>query len=241
KLEAGTFAEPVTVGITGITDPALMAEIPEEYVSLGAFTLDLQGKKALKPFDISIPAPAGITENDVVFCARVIDVLGENKLMIIDSTQLENGRVQTACEPFDDEERTYGGIFQWVKMSFSTPLGYITGYTYEYATTISWGNLYYKPGMRGNYIFPSPLAQSAVLKIQDNDTGETLYEKVVQAPTVAGQVYSYQTPNEADREPPQLVRTEGLKTYYFDVISPTRDTRSCSVRSVLTMSKGYTI
>ncbi|MHC4397786.1 MAG: Ig-like domain-containing protein, partial [Planctomycetota bacterium] len=200
KIEEGTFTEPTDIGLYEITDPSILAPEPADFQRLKALTLDFSGKTARKPVDISIPVPSGITAADAgkIFFAREVEVFGQKRVMIIDSAVIFNGRIYTACEPFEDGTRQIDGRISILRTLYDSAPALINGTVAGANTVIFAGELCYIPD-NYYYVFPVPVASNVTISQKDLGTGEILLKKEIQTPSLPGQVYSFQgIPGEGD-------------------------------------------
>ena len=200
-------------------DPVILAPEPEGYQRLTALTLEFGGKIAGKPVEISIPVPAGIGEGDMgkIFFAREVEVLGQKRVMIVDSAVMVNGRIYTACEPFEDYTRQMDGTISVLKAAFENAIAYVSGTVAGSETVVLAGELAYIPD-NYYYVFPVPVNTQVSLVVKDRYTAAVLYEKTTAGPSIAGQVYNFEkVPDQSDREPPMLVKSTGVLTIGFNV------------------------
>jgi hypothetical protein len=231
KIEQGTFSEPTAIGLYEIIDPGILAPEPPDFQRLKALTLDFSGKIARKPVDISIPVPDGITEADIgkIFFAREVEVFGQKRVMIIDSAVITNGRIYTACEPFEGYTRQLDGGISVLKANFDTSIAFINGTAAGYNTVVLAGELAYIPN-NYYYVFPVPVNTQVNIVVKDLYTAETIYEKTTPGPSLAGQVYSFEKiKDNSDKEPPMIVKSTGILTFGFDVTGQTIENQGIKI------------
>jgi hypothetical protein len=173
--------------------------------------------------DISIPVPAGITEADIgkIFFAREVEVLGQKRVMIIDSAVITNGRITTACVPFEDRTRQIDGRISILRTLFESTPALINGTVAGANTVILAGELCYIPD-NYYYVFPVPVDSTVLISEINPVTGDILLKKEIQTPSLSGQVYSFQgIPGggsfSSDITPPLIVQSQGILIFGFDV------------------------
>ncbi len=232
KIQEGTFSEPTAVGLYEITDPQALAPVPQDFERLKAFKLDFGGKQANKPVDISIPAPAGITDSSNIFAAREVEAFGQKRMMIIDATVIKNGRIYTACEPFEDHCRQIDGSIYFLRMIFSS-VAFVSGTVGIPGTVVMYGDLVYFPE-NNYYVFPVPVNRDVKIIVKDEKVGEPIFEKTVPGLSLAGQVYSFQKITDTrDNEPPIIVKSSGLLTFGFDVTAQAIESQGITITPTL--------
>ncbi|MFC2146848.1 hypothetical protein ACFLRT_05745, partial [Acidobacteriota bacterium] len=231
KIQEGTFSEPTAIGLYEIIDPTILAPEPPDFQRLKALTLDFSGKIARKPVDISIPVPAGITEADIgkIFFAREVEVFGQKRVMIIDSALITNGRIYTACEPFEDYCKQLDGSISVLRANFDTAIAFINGTVAGPTTVVLAGEICYIPD-NYYYVFPVPVNTQVNIVVKDLYTAETIYEKTTPGPSLAGQVYNFEkVTDQSDKEPPMIVKSTGILTFGFDVTAQTISNQGITV------------
>ncbi|MCP4142952.1 MAG: hypothetical protein GY755_22130, partial [Chloroflexi bacterium] len=244
KIEEGTFSGNVQVGITGAVEPATLAPMVEGYQRLKTFAVDFGGKTPLKPFKLSIPVPPGVTAESQVFIAKEVELLGEKKLMILDSTSIKNGRIETNSPPWPG--CTAEGIYTMM-LNQSLQLAFITGLTGAPGCAASAMDMTFIVGQDRRFIMPVPINRDFTLTIKDTDTGETLYEKQMPGPTSIGQAFDFGKVSD-DEEPAWIKDSTGVATLSFAVgaqkvesrgitITPNNASNSAEIESILIEGK----
>ncbi|MHC4397532.1 MAG: Ig-like domain-containing protein, partial [Planctomycetota bacterium] len=231
KIQEGTFIEPTNIGLYEITDPSILAPEPQDFQRLKALTLDFSGKTARKPVDISITVPAGITAADAgkIFFAREVEVFGQKRVMVIDAAVITNGRIYTACEPFEDGTRQIDGTISILRATFNNTIAFISGTVAGYNTVVLAGELAYIPD-NYYYVFPVPVNNQVNIVVKDLHTADTIYEKTTAGPSMAGQVYNFEKViDQSDKEPPMIVKSTGILTFGFDVTGQTISNQGITV------------
>jgi len=105
-LPDGALVGPTVIKLTTKTQDNLSQPVPAHGNFLGAVNLDTGGINFQKPVEISIPVPANMPDGAVPFLAQpqsisYVDGTVEKVYAIIDSAKVVNGRLTTACPPFD--------------------------------------------------------------------------------------------------------------------------------------------
>jgi len=200
------------VGLYEETNTDLLAPMPEGFQRLKSLHVDFSGQRPLKPFKLSIPQPAGVPSDAQVFIAREVNVFGQKKLMVVDTTAINDGRIQASSPPWPG--CTAAGIYTMI-LNQSLQLGFISGTVGAPGLAVHAMDLVFITTST-DFIMPVRIGQNITITVSDMDTGDTLYEKVMPGPTVMGQVYSFGKVSN-DKEPPLLLRSTGIESLTFDV------------------------
>lgn len=132
-IPEGALVGPAIVRITPVAEVNLPHPLPGPGKYLGAVNLDSGGIGFQKKVDISLPLPAGFDPATPVFLTKpgeIVNIDGtvEKVYEIIDSTKVVNGRITTACWPYD-------GVLAAGTYAFTAfpelVVGIISGYTYQ--------------------------------------------------------------------------------------------------------------
>ncbi len=213
KIEAGTFSEPVLITLSMITDPTAAAPMPGDYEGLNTFQVDLGGHTVQKPFKLSIPAPPGFTPGNPVFIAHEVYLLGEKKWMVVDSTSLKEGRIETNSPPWPGCRA--GGIYaMMINQTYQT--AFASGMMGAAGLAAYCADLVFIAGPSQEFIMPVPVNKNVTLTVRDMTTGEKVYFQELPGPTQEGQVYDY-GPVSNDNIPPAVMDVSGITTMSFRV------------------------
>ncbi|MCP4119517.1 MAG: Ig-like domain-containing protein, partial [Desulfobacteraceae bacterium] len=139
--------------------------------------------------------------------------MGEKKLMILDSTSIKNGRIETNSPPWPG--CTAEGIYTMM-LNQSLQLAFITGLTGAPGCAASAMDMTFIVGQDRRFIMPVPINRDFTLTIKDTDTGETLYKKTMPGPTSIGQAFSFGTVSD-DKEPAWIKHAAGVAALSFEV------------------------
>lgn len=97
-VDEGSFSGPVALKVKPIAQTALPAPVPEGARFIGGIEFDPGNAEAIKPIDLAVAAPAGVTGGEFLV-ARAVEVLGETRWMVIDTARYDNGQITTRPEP----------------------------------------------------------------------------------------------------------------------------------------------
>ncbi|MEW6365908.1 MAG: Ig-like domain-containing protein, partial [Acidobacteriota bacterium] len=204
RTEAGTFAEPVIVRLDPITDPSQLLPNPDGLVRLSALTLDMEGHRASKPLKLSMPAPADLPADSQMFIAREVFVLGQRKMMVMDTCSVHDGRIEVNSPPWpgvSEEDAIY------FMRNDGQLLAFASGSCQGSWAIVSAGDLVYvvDPGTSGQFIVPVRAGNTITLVIRDANTGDIIFSQEIQNLT-PNQQYVFTAPVTTDHRRPQLLQ-----------------------------------
>ena len=117
EIPQGALVGPAVVKITPVPESALPHPVPSQAKFLAALDVETGDIPFQQPVTLSVPVPADMPEDAVPFVARPVTLTNpdgnkEQVYRIVDSAKVENGRLTSACPPFDGP--TGYGIFTFL-------------------------------------------------------------------------------------------------------------------------------
>jgi hypothetical protein len=133
----GALLGPAVVKVTQIAQEDLPHPVPDKMKFIGAFHIDTGGLPFAKEIDLSMPLPANYPEGAFPLLVRPTtltqaDGTVEEVFEVIDTAKVENGRIVTACWPF--EGILDGGDYVFLYPDLNLDAGgaiIVDGWTYQ--------------------------------------------------------------------------------------------------------------
>lgn len=226
KIEEGTFTGAVVVRIEEEKNLNFLAPAPEGYQRLKAVNVDFSGRNPAKPFKLSIPSTLG-SQDAQIFVAKELFLLGQRKLMIVESASLKDGRIEVNSPPFPGllSSGTYSFLFT------TTPLGFLSFSVAQLGLAyFAWEFAYLSDYSSVQKIYvPVPLNREITLKVKDLTTGETLFEGKTAGPTIPSQIYEFRENLTKDFEAPFLLNTIGINSLSVEITTSTISSRGIKI------------
>lgn len=119
--------------------PVLLSSIPAGQLPVGvpagvsliaALQLELAGAPLALPAVLSVPAPTGLTAQDQILVAQVIEANELSYLALVATAQLNDGALTATIDPFGDQRLTLPGIRSegvYLFLRALNPVGFISG------------------------------------------------------------------------------------------------------------------
>jgi pimeloyl-ACP methyl ester carboxylesterase len=92
---------PHIVKMTPVPEQTLPIPVLEGFDFLSGIQIDLSGALFKSEPKLSVPAPVGLPADATPFLARLEEIDGQMEYVIVNSAQVENGRITTHSPPFD--------------------------------------------------------------------------------------------------------------------------------------------